>query len=358
MLLIFTLYSFNLTNSSVVPNFDSYKRTYYEYKILTNLNFLTDNANSELNSNLKYEKLPLGIPLNIDSVHITSKYGERKPHPITGRHSFHRGIDIAANKGTKVHSILKGKVLRRQYHFMGYGKIVKIEHFDGITTIYAHLDKTFVERGDSVNVGDIIGTVGNTGLSTGNHLHYEIRKNGIATNPLSLYLPNKEIKFRNLKTINNFLKLSKMKTKEITKTLSLEELKDLKDKTVKSINAIQYSLKNGHVKKETSFENALENIEMKQENLVRIKNLLAKANSLEFNIPDSQEDTSNNENIFKLALYRDYKKTLIESSKEGFSERKKQKKEEITKRIEKIDSEIKEFNKNTKVEITLLDKDL
>ncbi len=359
LVLLFAFYSFSITNSNSLPvSHDYLSYSYYEYKIISELEFIKDNANRKLNIESSHENLPLGIPLNSDSIELTSKYGVRQKHPILGTKSFHKGIDIAANKGTNVISLIKGIVLRRTYNFMGYGKIIEIKHENGISTIYAHLDKTFVVKGDSIKPNQVIGTVGSTGLSTGNHLHYEIIKNGRAIDPLSIYLPNENIKFTNLKNINKILKLSKMKTKEIVHKLSLGELKELKDKIVKNINSIQYSIKNGSVKKESSFENALNNIEIKQKNLVRIKSLLSKANAIEFEDSEMNEKISNNDNIFKLALYRDLKKTLMESPKESFSEIKIAKKKEIMEKINSIDSDIRKFNENTEVEISLLEKDI
>jgi len=358
LVLLFAFYSFSLTNShSLLSDNYTNKRSYYEYKIISELNCVKNNANSKLKTEFSYDKLPLGLPLNLKNSRLTSKYGVRKEHPILKTVSFHDGIDIAADKGTKVFSLMEGKVLRREYHFMGYGKIVEIEN-NGISTIYAHLDETFVVKGDSVKKGEVVGTVGSTGLSTGNHLHYELRKKGKSVNPLSLYKNYRDIKFNELKNINKLLKLTNMKTKEVVYTLSLGELKELKDKTTKSINSTQYSIKNGDIKKEKSFENALENIEMKQENLVRIKSLLAKANALEFDDSDHDEKVSNNANIFRLALYRDLKKTLTDSPKENFSEIRSKKKKEVVEKINSIDSDIRKFNDNTQVEISLLEKEV
>lgn len=112
---------------------------------------------------------------------ITSRFAYRKS-PFTGRREFHHGLDIAASKDTPVMSSADGKVI-----FCGskggLGKAVIIDHGRGIVTRYGHLNKLKKKKGDSVKREDIIGTVGNTGQSTGPHLHYEIRVNGVPVNP-------------------------------------------------------------------------------------------------------------------------------------------------------------------------------
>ncbi len=106
---------------------------------------------------------------------ITSGYGWRK-HPVTGETKFHRGIDYAAPKGTDVPAAYKGKVYFTGY-ISGYGNtvVIKSSTNDGkiFYTLYAHLDSINVNVGVYINTGDIIGKVGNTGVSTGPHLHFE-----------------------------------------------------------------------------------------------------------------------------------------------------------------------------------------
>ncbi|MCF8067473.1 MAG: peptidoglycan DD-metalloendopeptidase family protein [Desulfobacterales bacterium] len=112
---------------------------------------------------------------------ISSKFGYRVS-PFTGKREFHRGLDIAAHKGTPVISVADGVVT-----FAGnkglLGKVVKVDHGYGFTTVYAHLDKTLVNAGDAVKRGDTVGKVGNTGRSTGSHLHYSVNLNGVSVNP-------------------------------------------------------------------------------------------------------------------------------------------------------------------------------
>lgn len=112
---------------------------------------------------------------------ITSPYGYRR-HPLDGSFRLHSGVDIAADPGTPVRAPAPGLVTFAGYR-EGYGKVVVINHGYNINTIFAHLSKTFVNSGDKLKRGETIAEVGNTGHSTGPHLHYEIRKNGVPVNP-------------------------------------------------------------------------------------------------------------------------------------------------------------------------------
>jgi len=113
--------------------------------------------------------------------YVSSDYGMRV-HPITGVYKMHTGIDIPAPKGTKIVSGAPGTVIYVS-ETKAYGKTVIVDHGGGITTLYAHMSKQTVKVGQEVEEGDKLGEVGTTGYSTGNHLHFEVRKNGSHVNP-------------------------------------------------------------------------------------------------------------------------------------------------------------------------------
>ena len=113
---------------------------------------------------------------------FTSPFGYRI-NPISGRRKFHAGIDIAAPQYTKIRSPGEGKVLFVG-HKSGYGKTVEIDHGHGVITRYAHNSRLLVKSGQQVKKGQAIAKVGSTGDSTGPHLHYEIRVDGIAVDPI------------------------------------------------------------------------------------------------------------------------------------------------------------------------------
>jgi len=112
---------------------------------------------------------------------LTSYFGMRKS-PFTGRRAMHEGLDIAANTGTPVMATADGIVSRVRYS-SDYGKMVIIDHGYGYRTIFGHNSKTLVKAGQRVRRGDVVAKVGNTGRSTGSHLHYELRLNGVPIDP-------------------------------------------------------------------------------------------------------------------------------------------------------------------------------
>jgi murein DD-endopeptidase MepM/ murein hydrolase activator NlpD len=113
---------------------------------------------------------------------LTDGYGTRND-PITGRRAFHRGLDISARRGTPVYAPSDGIVVFAGRNG-GLGKTLRISHGFGFTTVYGHLHEMKVELGDSVRRGDQIGSVGNSGRSTGSHLHYEVHVDGKSVDPL------------------------------------------------------------------------------------------------------------------------------------------------------------------------------
>lgn len=115
------------------------------------------------------KKLPLGRPIGTK---ISSKYG-RRFDPLNKKKAFHTGVDFKGRTGDKVKATGNAVVKKATYN-KGLGNHVVLKHGNGYETLYAHLSKLFVKRGQKVTRGDVIGLVGNTGRSTGSHLHYEV----------------------------------------------------------------------------------------------------------------------------------------------------------------------------------------
>jgi murein DD-endopeptidase MepM/ murein hydrolase activator NlpD len=122
--------------------------------------------------------LPLGRPVKGT---ISSPYGRRKD-PLNKKAAFHTGIDFKAKRGDKILATADGVVIKA-FRNGGYGNYVMIDHGNGYTTSFSHMQKYKVHRGDKVKRGQVIGLVGNTGRSTGPHLHYEVALNGKTINP-------------------------------------------------------------------------------------------------------------------------------------------------------------------------------
>jgi murein DD-endopeptidase MepM/ murein hydrolase activator NlpD len=116
---------------------------------------------------------------------ISSGFGYRH-NPYDGRYRLHAGIDIAADPGTPVRAPADGVVIYSGYR-EGYGKAVVLDHGYGIRTLFAHNSVLFVNNGTRIKRGEIISKVGSTGHSTGPHLHYEVRKNGVPVNPATFF---------------------------------------------------------------------------------------------------------------------------------------------------------------------------
>ena len=148
----------------------------------------------------------------IPGAKITSEYGYRI-HPISREKKMHRGIDISARQGTPIQATASGTIAKKLVD-RGYGKYLIIRHNDIYSTLYAHMYNFHpnIIVGQNVTKGDIIGYVGDTGLSTAPHLHYEIRRYNIPINPKKIQINNKltgeELSAFNIEkdNINNILR--------------------------------------------------------------------------------------------------------------------------------------------------------
>lgn len=136
------------------------------------------------------EAIPTIQPVkNKDLTRIASFFGYRND-PFTKTRKMHFGMDFTAKRGTPVYATGNGVVKRADSRSSGFGKHIRIDHGFGYISLYAHLSKYNVRRGQKVKRGDIIGYVGNTGRSAGPHLHYEIIKNNKKIDPLNFYYGN------------------------------------------------------------------------------------------------------------------------------------------------------------------------
>ncbi|GBE30010.1 murein DD-endopeptidase MepM [bacterium BMS3Bbin04] len=127
--------------------------------------------------------IPSIIPLN--EGRLTDGFGYRRD-PFTKRMAFHHGAAFSAPRGTPVYTTADG-VVKRVYKAPGYGNMVEVDHGLGYTTIYGHLKRATVRSGQQVKRGEQVGEVGNTGRSTAPHLHYEVRIEGTAVDPLDYF---------------------------------------------------------------------------------------------------------------------------------------------------------------------------
>ncbi|MBR5625835.1 MAG: peptidoglycan DD-metalloendopeptidase family protein [Alphaproteobacteria bacterium] len=155
----------------------------------------------------------------INNAKITSKFSKNRKHPVLGYTRAHKGVDFRASTGTPIPAAGAGRVVARSYN-KGHGNYVKIRHNGSFETLYAHMSKFAkgVNVGTNVRQGQTIGYVGSTGYSTGPHLHYEIIKDGVHVNPMTVKLP----------AISNLGKEDKKKFIEYRKDLDdgIEKLKD------------------------------------------------------------------------------------------------------------------------------------
>jgi len=132
------------------------------------------------------QQVPAVLPLDKEDFVLVSGFGMRI-HPIFKTLRQHNGIDLAARQGTPVYATGAGQVIRPPADMEGFGNTIAIDHGFGYVSIYACLLKSDVKTGNRVERGQIIGSVGRSGIASGPHLHYEVRKNGKPLNPVNYF---------------------------------------------------------------------------------------------------------------------------------------------------------------------------
>lgn len=120
--------------------------------------------------------------------YLSSRFSRSRMHPIHHQNMPHEGVDISAPRGTPILAAAKGRIVRAGW-VSGYGQMVEIDHGYGYVTRYGHASKLLVRVGQDVRRGDVIAQVGRTGIATSDNLHYEVRVNGRAQNPMNYVLP-------------------------------------------------------------------------------------------------------------------------------------------------------------------------
>lgn len=150
----------------------------------SNQNNSDNNSNDNSNSNTGgISSSGFMYPLPAGTSYVSCAYGYRI-HPVNGNYSFHSGVDLAAGGGTPIYASRSGTVTTATYSDV-YGYYVTINHGDGFSTLYGHMTHYIVSAGQYVSQGEVIGYVGTTGWSTGNHLHFTIYYNGSTVNPMN-----------------------------------------------------------------------------------------------------------------------------------------------------------------------------
>ncbi|HPD78025.1 MAG TPA: peptidoglycan DD-metalloendopeptidase family protein [Spirochaetota bacterium] len=142
--------------------------------------FISDDLPEEINKNNGKTDWNLIIPARGK---ISSKFGKRIDPVSKKGYNYHKGIDISAPIGTPVYAAAEGIVIKSEYVKNGYGNLIIIKHRDNLFTYYGHLSKIIAKSGDRVSQSEVIGKVGNTGRSTGPHLHFEVRRGDTVVNP-------------------------------------------------------------------------------------------------------------------------------------------------------------------------------
>jgi murein DD-endopeptidase MepM/ murein hydrolase activator NlpD len=131
--------------------------------------------------------IPSIQPISNKNLERTASGWGYRIHPIYKIRKFHQGIDFTASTGTEIYATGDGVIENIESSKRGYGNSVVVNHGFGLKTLYAHMDKFNVKKGQKIKRGEVIGFVGNTGLSTAPHLHYEVMHNGERVNPINYF---------------------------------------------------------------------------------------------------------------------------------------------------------------------------
>ncbi len=187
----------NYTQFDEMPYSQMIQDRWREIDVLAKMLYLQSTSIDQIeplvaSSTERSEAIPAIWPIDRTAMkHGIGAFG-RRFHPIYKRYMHHKGVDMACDTGTPVYATGNAVVERSNQGFRrsGYGQALLLKHEYGYHTRYAHLSKRLVNVGDTVKRGDIIGLVGNTGGSTGPHLHYEVIYRGTAVNPISFFNKN------------------------------------------------------------------------------------------------------------------------------------------------------------------------
>ncbi len=176
----------NLNESATVINtakrIDKFiKQVYVQSKSYDEIIPLVKNKDKMISS------VPAIQPIGIKDLNRISSYFGRRIDPYTGKYKWHEGMDFTGSVGTEIYCTGNGKVIDAGNSHTGFGHQIIVDHGFGYKTRYAHLSKVLVKKGDIVERGEVIGLLGNSGKSTGPHLHYEVIKNNVPLNPINFY---------------------------------------------------------------------------------------------------------------------------------------------------------------------------
>ena len=173
------------------------KKDTYESKI-QHLDKEFDDVEAEIKKKqeeLKQQQIQIntgsGYVWPLDGCYVLTSLAGGRTHPITGKPNNHLGIDVRADYGTPIKAARGGVVLISTYHW-SYGNYVVVDHGNGDTTLYAHMSSRSVSVGQTVKQGQVVGKIGSTGSSTGNHLHFEVKVRGVRYDPITFY-PNLDL---------------------------------------------------------------------------------------------------------------------------------------------------------------------